>query len=96
MLVLGRKNQESVILAAEDGVVGKVKVTVVEIGRGVVKLGFEADKDVLVHREEVWERISRERLRDLPAGDPDRAVSSNANEKAAVLIGTAKGRRPKS
>jgi len=57
MLVLSRKNQESVIIGAEEGLGSTVKVTVVEIGSGSVRLGFEAKKTVAVHREEVWERI---------------------------------------
>jgi carbon storage regulator CsrA len=34
-----------------------LKVTVLEIIGGRVRLGFEVDKDVPVHRWEVWERI---------------------------------------
>jgi carbon storage regulator CsrA len=34
-----------------------LKVTVLEIRGTNVKLGFEADSDVPVHRAEVWERI---------------------------------------
>lgn len=57
MLVLSRKNRESVVVGVKDGLGGTVKVTVLEIGRGCVKLGFEGKKDVPVHRGEVWERI---------------------------------------
>jgi len=56
MLVLSRKNDESVVVGA-DSLGGRVKVTVLEIGNGRVRLGFEANKDVPVYREEVWERI---------------------------------------
>jgi carbon storage regulator CsrA len=42
-----------------------IKVTVVGIKNGHVRLGFEADADVPVHRLEVWERICDEtRLAD--------------------------------
>ena len=34
-----------------------LKVTVLEIARGKVKLGFEAGDDVPVHRLEIWERM---------------------------------------
>jgi carbon storage regulator CsrA len=34
-----------------------LKVTVLEIKNGSVRLGFEADASVPVHRAEVWERI---------------------------------------
>lgn len=57
MLVLSRKNQESVVVGGGGGLRGLVKVTVVEIAAGKVKLGFEADGDIPVHRLEVWERL---------------------------------------
>jgi carbon storage regulator CsrA len=34
-----------------------LKVTVLEIRGARVKLGFDVDKDVPVHRWEVWERL---------------------------------------
>jgi sRNA-binding carbon storage regulator CsrA len=33
-----------------------LKVTVLQIDRGKVRLGFEVDPEVPVHRLEVWER----------------------------------------
>jgi carbon storage regulator CsrA len=35
-----------------------LKVTVLEIKGSKVRLGFEADADVPVHRSEVWEQIN--------------------------------------
>ena len=57
MLVLSRKSQESVVVGGSDRFERLLKVTVVEIRNGSVKLGFEAEADVAVHRSEVWERI---------------------------------------
>ena len=57
MLVLTRKNQESVIVGGSDGFGQLLKVTVLEIGHGKVRLGFEAERHLPVHRAEVWERI---------------------------------------
>ena len=57
MLVLTRRSRESVVVGEPDGCHGMLKVTVLEISRGRVKLGFEADADVPVHRWEVWQRI---------------------------------------
>jgi carbon storage regulator CsrA len=37
-----------------------IKVKVLGIQKGHVRLGFEADADVPVHRLEVWERICDE------------------------------------
>jgi carbon storage regulator CsrA len=57
MLVLSRKNQETVVIGGADGFECLLKVTVLRIKGGSVVLGFDADADVPVHRLEVWERI---------------------------------------
>ena len=57
MLVLSRKSDQSVVVGGARGFKHFVKVTVLEIRSGQVKLGFEADERVPVHRWEVWERI---------------------------------------
>ena len=85
MLVLSRKNDESEVVSAADGFGDTVKITVLEIGHGSVGLGFKAQRDVPVHREEVWERIRTSRLRDPPTGGLDRMGSQSADEKASVL-----------
>jgi len=58
MLVLSRKSQESVVIGGSDGLHRLLKVTVLEIKGSKVRLGFEADADVPVHRSEVWERLN--------------------------------------
>ena len=67
MLVLARKNRESVVVGGVDGFPRLLKVTVLGISGGNVKLGFEVDPDVPVHRLEVWERIQAEGGADVPA-----------------------------
>jgi len=57
MLVLSRKSQESVVVGGSAGFERLLKVTVLEIGNGKVRLGFDIDAAVPVHRWEVWERI---------------------------------------
>lgn len=57
MLVLSRKHLEAVMVGGSSGFEHMLKVTVLEIGRGNVKLGFEVDAAVPVHRWEVWQRI---------------------------------------
>ena len=57
MLVLSRKNQESVVVGGADGFHRLLRVKVLEIRGTNVKLGFEVDPDVRVHRSEVWERV---------------------------------------
>ncbi len=53
MLVLSRHRDESVVIDH-----GRVVVTVLEVRRdGNVRLGFEAPKDVPIHRKEVQDEI---------------------------------------
>lgn len=66
MLVLTRKAQESVMVGGCPCCEEVIKVTVLEIGGGKVRLGFEAAAEVPVHRWEVWERIRT--LTDRPMG----------------------------
>ena len=47
MLVLSRKQGQSILIADQ------ITVTIVELGRGRVRLGISAPNDVPVHREEI-------------------------------------------
>lgn len=67
MLVLSRKSRESVVIGGADGFQRLFKVTVLGINGGKVKLGFDVDADVPVHRAEVWERIRAQA--NSPTGD---------------------------
>ena len=58
MLVLSRKNRESVVVGGGGGFLGLLKVTVLSVTGGSVTLGFEADADIPVHRLELWERMA--------------------------------------
>ena len=69
MLVLTRKLKESVVVGGADRFERLLKVTVLEIKNGKVRLGFEADTDVPVHRLEVWERILATGETDNPMGE---------------------------
>ena len=57
MIVLSRKKRESVVLGGSHPLDRLLKVTVLEIEGGRVRLGFEVDDDFPVHRWEAWERI---------------------------------------
>lgn len=70
MLILTRKLQESVVVGGADRFERLLKVTVLEIKKGKVRLGFEADTNVPVHRLEVWERILAVGPIDNPNGEP--------------------------
>ena len=51
MLVLTRKIGESINIG------NSIKITVVSIDGSQVRLGIDAPKDVIVHREEVYKKI---------------------------------------
>lgn len=54
MLVLARKKEEAVVIG--DG----VRVVVLGVHNGQVKLGFEASREINIVREEVKERVKNE------------------------------------
>jgi len=62
MLVLSRKSKESIVIGGADHFEHVLKVTVLEVRDGRVKLGFDVDRDIPVHRAEVWERVQAERV----------------------------------
>ena len=69
MLVLSRKSGQSVVVGEPGDVERLLKITVLAIKGATVKLGFEVDADIPVHRSEVWERINEnERARGQPSG----------------------------
>jgi carbon storage regulator CsrA len=53
MLVLTRRNRESIAFGRSDGSEPILTLTVLGIGRGKVKLGFDADPSISVHRCEL-------------------------------------------
>jgi carbon storage regulator CsrA len=57
MLVLTRKNRESVVIGRPDGLQIVLEITILEIECCRVRLGFEADTRMPIHRREVWDRI---------------------------------------
>jgi carbon storage regulator CsrA len=57
MLVLTRKNRESVVIGNAADLEVMLQITILEIEGGRVRLGFEADTRMPIHRREVWDRI---------------------------------------
>ena len=53
MLILSRKIGEAVVLDE------KITVRVIEVSKGVVRLGFDAPNDMLILREELEEEIKK-------------------------------------
>ncbi len=56
MLILTRKIGEKIIIGDD------VVLSVVETSKGVVKLGIEAPKDVVILRQEVYDRVCEENI----------------------------------
>jgi carbon storage regulator len=78
MLILTRKSQEAVVITGTDNVEQLLKVTVLEVRGGRVKLAFEAGEEVPIYRHEVWERIRAEQQRpDAKPIAPRPIVQSN-------------------
>lgn len=61
MLVLSRMKSESVVVTGSQPGSADIRIVVVSIGKGQVKLGIEAPEGVPVYRMEVWQRIQAER-----------------------------------
>lgn len=57
MLVLTRKNRESVVIGQPGEMQIVLEITILEIEGGRVRLGFQADSKLPIHRREVWDRI---------------------------------------
>lgn len=72
MLVLARKNQESIVVGHADSRNQLLRITVIEIKGRAVRLGFEADAEIAVHREEVWQRIRAETQTTKPTQPAER------------------------
>jgi len=53
MLILSRKKNE-IIRIGDD-----IKIVVVEIGNGRVRIGIDAPKDISIHRQEVYQTIDK-------------------------------------
>ena len=78
MLILTRRVGETLMIGDE------VTVTVLGVKGNQVRIGVNAPKEVAVHREEIYERIKREREGgDVPA-TPAAAVSAAEEATAAV------------
>ena len=71
MLVLSRKSREAVVVGTQSGADHLLKIIVLEISNGKVKLGFDVAAEVPVHRLEVWERICAERAVERSRAGPE-------------------------
>lgn len=61
MLVLTRQVNEEIIIGDD------VRITIVSVSGGQVKIGITAPRGVAVHRKEVYDEICRENLKAVEA-----------------------------
>lgn len=59
MLILARHVHQRIIIALPDG--RRIIVTLIETRGPSARLGFDADRDIIIHREEVVEAIEEAR-----------------------------------
>ena len=57
MLVLSRNLDQEVIIN------DNIKVKILKIRGNQVTLGFEAEKDITIHRKEIFERIQNQKIK---------------------------------
>lgn len=55
MLVLSRQKGEVIVIG------DNIRIAIVDVRGDKVRLGIEAPKSVSVHREEIWDKIQREK-----------------------------------
>jgi carbon storage regulator len=81
MLVLTRKLGENIRIG------DSVKITVLEVRSGQVKLGIEAPPEVKVHREEIYARIQEE-TRRAQQGKPGEPGPPNPGDDSSRASGS--------
>ncbi len=74
MLILTRKLNESITIGDD------VKITVLEIEKGHVRLGIDAPRHISIHREEVYERIREENSKNAKK-DEDKSDAKDSGEE---------------
>jgi carbon storage regulator len=69
MLVLARKSRESIVIGDAGSLQEVLRLKVIDVRSGIVKLGFDANRDVAIYREEVWDRLCAEHQTTSPNED---------------------------
>ncbi len=88
MLVLTRRTGESIVIG------NGIKLTIVNIGPGRVKIGIDAPRSVRIDREEIHDRIQQEQATDVldavsahTTGHADQATMVSSGSDTGVLSG---------
>jgi len=87
MLVLTRKNRESIVIGRPDDQEVMLEITILSVEGGRVRLGFQADNAMPIHRREVWDRIHGEpvaRIGGIGTGREPRRLEAMIGVAASV------------
>jgi carbon storage regulator len=87
MLVLTRKNRESVIIGRPEDLEVVLEITILEIEGGRVRLGFEADSRMPIHRREVWDRICNGEAHGNGNGNQNGNGLAAAKQRTSIVDG---------
>jgi carbon storage regulator len=86
MLVLSRKSHEAIVVGGSTSFSSVLRITVIDVRDGTVRLGIEAEADVPIHRAEIWGRV----FPNEPQGPTTRRRSNDrvTNDDSAFWKGT--------
>ena len=73
MLILSRRNGESIRIGDE------VTITILQVKGGQIKIGINAPREVAVHREEVYRRLSEELPQNCVAANSNSAIQKQSD-----------------
>ncbi|MBH44293.1 MAG: carbon storage regulator [Gammaproteobacteria bacterium] len=70
MLILTRRVGEALMIG------DNTKIVILGVKGSQIRLGIDAPKDVIVHREEIYTKIKDDNEKDESSSDPDDKVAS--------------------
>ena len=82
MLILTRRAGETLVIGND------INVRILSVKGGQVRIGVDAPKDVPVHREEIYQRIQREKEQQVDVSAADTESDDNIGNQILVQATT--------